>query len=118
MSADPWGPKPDFFPEGTAVDNKPLFDWVLGQAVLIDAVDPGKAMAKALIAEGFLAKNMQLTRSKTGTGAVADSVIISVQIDKSCLLGQRMADKSYASTIEASLKSGGCLIGETREVEW
>lgn len=118
VSVDPFGPKPDFFPDGTAVDNKPLFDWVLGHAVLIDAVDPGKAMAKALIAEGFLAKNMQLTRSKTGTGKPADSVVISVQIGSSCLMGQRMADKSYYSTIESALKSGGCLIGEKREVTW
>lgn len=118
VSVDPFGPKPDFFPEGTAVDNRPLFDWVLGHTVLIDTKDPGKKMAKALIAAGFSAKSMQLTKSKTGTGKPADSVIISVQIGKSCILGQRMADKSFSSSIESALRSGGCLVGETREVTW
>lgn len=118
VSVDPFGPKPEFFPEGTAVENKPLFDWVLGHAVLVETKDPGKKMAKALIAEGFLAKNMQLTPSKSGTGAPADMVIISVQLGKSCLMGQRMLDKSFTSTIESALGSGGCLIGETREVKW
>jgi hypothetical protein len=118
ISVDPFGPKPEFFPEGTAVDNKPLFDWVLGHAVLIETKDPGKQMAKALIAEGFRAKQMQLTVSKTGTGSPADSVIISVQIGTSCLLGQRMLDKSYASTIETAVASGGCLVGKTRKIKW
>jgi hypothetical protein len=75
-------------------------------------------MAKALIAEGFKAKQMQLTVSKTGTGSPADSVIISVQIGTSCLLGQRMLDKSYASTIETAVASGGCLVGKTRKIKW
>lgn len=118
VSVDPFGPKPDFFPEGTAVDNKPLFDWVLNHVVSADLKDPGKAMAKALIAEGFLAKKMELTKSKSGTGKPADGVVISVRIGKSCLMGQRMLDKSFTSTIESALKSGGCLIGETREVTW
>lgn len=118
VSVDPFGPKPEFFPEGTAVENKPLFDWVLGHAALLETKDPGKKMAKALIAEGFSAKSMQLTPSKSGTGKPADSVIISLQIGKSCLMGQRMKDKSYSSSIESALNSGGCLIGKTREVKW
>ena len=118
VSVDPFGPKPEFFPEGTAVENKPLFDWVLGQVVLIDTQDPGKRMVKALVAEGFSSKAMQLTPSKSGTGKPADSVIITLQIGKSCLMGQRMLDKSYSSSIEASLNSGGCLIGKTREIKW
>jgi hypothetical protein len=75
-------------------------------------------MAKALIAEGFTAKQMQLTASKSGTGKPVDSVIISVQIGTSCLLGQRMIDKSYASTIETVVASGGCLVGKTRKIKW
>ncbi len=118
VSVDPFGPKPDFFPDGTAVDNKPLFDWVLGHAVLIETKDPGKRMVKALKAAGFTIKQMELTASKSGTGKPADSVIISVQIDSSCLLGQRMSDKSYSSSIETEIPSGGCLVGETRSIKW
>jgi len=118
VSVDPFGPKPEFFPEGTAVDNKPLFDWVLGHVALLDLKDPGKQMVNALVAEGFTIKQMQLTVSLTGTGKPADSVIISVQIGTSCLLGQRMLDKSYASAIETAVASGGCLIGKTRKIKW
>lgn len=118
VSVDPFGPKPDFFPEGTAVDNRPLFDWVLGHTVLEVTDDPGRRMAKTLIAEGFSAKDMQLTKSKSGTGKPADSVIISVQFGNSCLLGQRMSDKSFSSSIESALKGGGCLVGKTRKIEW
>lgn len=118
VSVDPFGPRPEFFPEGTAVENKPLFDWILGHIVLIDTKDPGKKMAKALIEAGFKKKRMQLTKSKTGTGKQADSVIIAVRIGKACLLGQRLKDKTFVSSIESALGSGGCLIGDTREIKW
>jgi hypothetical protein len=118
VSVDPFGPKPDFFPEGTAVDNRPLFDWVLGHTVLIDAKDPGRLMVKALIEAGFNKAAMQLTSSISGTGNPADSVIVTVQFGNSCLMGQRMLDKSYSSAVESALKSGGCLVGKTRKIEW
>lgn len=118
VSVDPFGPRPDFFPEGTAVENKPLFDWVLNHAVLTDSKDPGKHMAKALVKAGFKKGRLELTKSKSGTGKPADQIVISIRIGKSCLIGQRMKDKTYASTIESALKSGGCLVGDTREITW
>lgn len=118
VSMDPFGPQPEYFPEGTAVENKPLFDWVLNHAVLTDSKDAGKKMAKALVRYGFKKKRIELTKSKSGTGKPADQIVISVRIGKSCLIGQRMKDKTYASTIESALKSGGCLVGDTREITW
>ena len=118
VSVDPFGPKPDYFPEGTAVDNRPLFDWVLGHTVLIDAKDPGRLMVKALVEAGFNKAAMQLTPSISGTGKPADSIIVSVQFNKSCLMGQRMLDKSFSSSVESALGSGGCLVGKTRKIEW
>jgi hypothetical protein len=118
ISVDPFGPQPDFVVDGTAIDNKGLFDWALGKASLLAGKDPGKTMLNALVEVGFAKGSMQLTPSKSGTGAPADQVVISVQIGSSCLIGQRMLDMSYTSTVESALGSGGCLIGETREIGW
>ena len=118
ISVDPFGPQPDFVVDGTAIDNKDLFDWALGKASLLPGKDPGKTMLNALVEVGFAKGSMQLTPSKSGTGAPADQVVISVQIGSSCLIGQRMLDMSYSSTVESALGSGGCLIGETREIDW
>jgi hypothetical protein len=118
VSVDPFGPQPDFIADGTAIDNKDLFDWALGKASLVPSKDPGKNMLNALVAVGFAKGSIQLTPSKSGTGQPADQVVISVQIGSSCLIGQRMLDTSYTSTVESALGSGGCLIGDTRKVDW
>lgn len=118
ISVDPFGPQPDFVVDGTAIDNKGLFDWALGKASLLPGKDPGKAMLNALVEVGFAKKSIQLTPSKSGTGQPADQVVISVQIGSSCLIGQRMLDMSYTSTVESALGFGGCLIGDTRKVDW
>ena len=117
-SIDPWGPAPEYFPKGTASQNKPLFDWALGQAVLQDMKDPGKAMVKALAKVGFDKETMQVTKSKTGTGGPADAVTVSVRFGKMCLIGQRFLNWSYYSSVEAVMSTGTCLIGQTREITW
>jgi len=118
ISVDPFGPQPDFVVDGTAIDNKDLFDWALGKASLLPGKDPGKTMLNALVEVGFAKGSMQLTPSKSGTGAPSDQVVISVQIGSSCLIGQRMLDMSYTSTVESVLGSGGCLVGSTRKIDW
>ena len=117
-STDPWGKAPDFFPEGTAVDNKPLFDWVLGQTSIVWAPDFGVAMVNDLAAKGFNKAAMQLTPSVSGTGKPADQIVISVQFGSSCLIGQRMLDGAFHSSIESALAAGGCIIGKTRKIDW
>jgi hypothetical protein len=117
-SVDPFGPQPDYIAGGTAIDNKPLFDWALGKASLYPSPDPGRVMLDSLVVVGFDKAAMQLTPSISGTGQPADQIVISVQIGTSCLIGQRMLDMSFSSTVESALGSGGCLIGEKRKIDW
>jgi hypothetical protein len=115
MSAEP---APDFFPEGDAQDNKAYFDWVLKNLSARDLKQPGRAMVNALDRAGFRKKSMQVTQERTKTNLVADSVIIAVRMGRSCLVGQRTDKGKYYSSIESALKTGGCLIGATRTIDW
>jgi hypothetical protein len=117
-SVDPFGPQPDMVVGGTAIENKALFDWALGKASLVASPDPGRVLLDSLVVVGFDKAAMQLTPSTSGTGQPADQVVISVQIGTSCLIGQRMLDASYTSTVESALGSGGCLIGDNRKIDW
>jgi len=107
-----------FLPDGDAQDNKAYFDRVLSRVAAIDQKQPGKTMVNALVRAGFRKKSMQLTPDRTKTNLEADSVIVSVQINRSCLIGQRTNDEKYFSSIETALKTGGCLVGATREIDW
>lgn len=75
-------------------------------------------MVNALVRAGFRKKSMQVTQDRTKTNLVADSVIVAIRIDRSCLIGQRTMGREYFSTIESVLKTGGCLIGATRKIDW
>jgi hypothetical protein len=116
--AQSFGPKPPLVVGGTAIDNKPLFEWALKRASQSLAADPGRSLVDTLVAVGFDKGAIQVTPSISGTGQPADQIVISLQIGTSCLIGQRMLDKAFHSTVEASLGSGGCLIGETRKIDW
>jgi hypothetical protein len=117
-SVDPFGPEPDMVVGGTAIENKALFDWALGKASLVASPDPGRVLLDSLVVVGFDKTAMQLTPSTSGTGQPADQIVVSVQIGTSCLIGQRMLDASYTSTVESALGSGGCLIGDNRKIDW
>jgi hypothetical protein len=117
-SVDPFGPQPDLVVGGSAIENKALFDWALGKASLVASPDPGRVLLDSLVVVGFDKAAMQLTPSTSGTGQPADQIVISVQIGTSCLIGQRMLDASYTSTVESALGSGGCLIGDNRRIDW
>lgn len=117
-TGDPLGPQPELFPQGTAVDNKPLFDWALRHGIARPKEDHGKWMVESLRDAGFNVAAMQVTPTKSKTGGKADSITISLQIGTSCLIGQRMKDGTYYSSIEKSITSGGCLLGKTREIDW
>jgi len=111
-------PPPEYFPDGDAQDNKAYFDWVLERIATADQKNPSRAMVNALARAGFSKKKMQVTPHLTKTNLEADSVIVSVEIKRSCLIGQRSANGDYFSTIETALKTGGCLIGSTLEIDW
>ena len=107
-----------FLRDGDAQDNKVIFDQLLSGVATIDQQHPGRAMVDALVSAGFRKKSIQVTEDLTKTNIPADSVIVSVRIDRSCLIGQRTNDREYFSSIESALKTGGCLIGTTRTIDW
>ena len=111
-------PPPVYSPDGDGQDNKAFFDWVLLPVATGNHPNPSRALVNALVKAGFPKKKMQVTPHLTRTQLEADSVIVSVQINRSCLIGQRSIDGEYFSTIETALKTGGCLIGSTLEIDW
>ena len=107
-----------FLRDGDAQDNKVIFDQLLSGVATTDQQHPGRAMVDALVSAGFRKKSIQVTEDLTKTNIPADSVIVSVRIDRSCLIGQRTKAGEYFSSIESALKTGGCLIGTTRIIDW
>jgi hypothetical protein len=62
---------------------------------------------------------MQLTPDTTTIGLKASSIQFSVQFGATCLIGQYGTDAGgYTSTTSATLATGGCLIGQTRPIDW
>lgn len=111
-------PPPVYTPDGDALDNKAFFDWVLLPVATTDQKNASRALVNALVRAGFPKRKMQVTPHLTKTNLEADSVIVSVEIKRSCLIGQRSVGGKYYSTIETALKTGGCLIGATLEIDW
>ncbi len=109
---------PVFLPDGDAQDNKAYFDWVLSDVATSDQKQPGRTMVDALVSAGFRKNSIQVTPDVTKTDLPADSVIVAVRVARSCLIGQRTSDREYFSSIESALKTGGCLIGTTRTIDW
>lgn len=107
-----------FDPQGSALDNKPVFDKAILTAAQQKDEHVGKNLVNALVHAGFAKTALQVTFDKSKTGQVADSVIVSVEIGTSCLIGQRAQDGSVFSSVEPALASGGCLIGITRQIDW
>jgi hypothetical protein len=111
-------PMPVFLPEGDAQDNKTFFDRILSGVATADQKQPGRAMVNALVRAGFRKKSIQLTPDRTRTDLEADSVIVAIRMGRSCLIGQRTNERKYYSSIETALKTGGCLVGTTRKINW
>lgn len=84
-----------------------------------DARFQGRAYIDALVAEGFDRGAMQLTPDETSIGLQADSVLFAVRLDEECLVGQvgpAIGDPVVA--ILPALATGGCLVGQTRPIDW
>ena len=62
---------------------------------------------------------MQLTVDTTTIGLAANSIQFSVKLGDTCLVGQSGADAGgYNSMATPVLGNGGCLIGQTRAIDW
>ena len=102
----------------SALDNMPAFETAVTKGAAANTSDTGKNLVNALVAAGFPKEAMQVTFNKTKTGQDADSVIVSVMLEDSCLIGQRTPDGNTFTSLEQALATGGCLIGITRQIDW
>lgn len=114
----PEAPASAFVPEGSAADNKAIFD-LTNVAVVAAASDAqGQDFVAALVAVGFPKDAMQLTADGTSVGLDADSVQFSVKIGPDCLIGQYGPHSGgYHGIIAAPIATGACLVGRTTSID-
>ncbi|GAA1505653.1 hypothetical protein BJ978_002842 [Agromyces terreus] len=106
-------------PDLPAADNLPFFDQVNQAVVAANATAAGRDFIDALVAAGFDKAAMQVTSDQTTLGTEADSVQFAVLFNEECLVGQ-YGPKSggYHGAVQPALGTGGCLIGQTRPIDW
>lgn len=110
---------PTMIAGGTADQNKPFFDYVNKQTVALNDAPVGQTFVDALTAAGFDRAAMQLTPDTTAADLQADSIQFSVQIGEQCLIGQfGSGSKGYKSMLAPVVGGIGCLIGQTRPIDW
>ncbi|WP_253201967.1 hypothetical protein [Subtercola sp. PAMC28395] len=106
---------------GTAAQNQAFFDFVnagvITTAAAANSQADGVAFISALRSGGFAVADMQVTPDVTTVGVKADSIQFSVAIGGQCLIGQ-YGFGHYTSIVAPALGTGGCLIGETRPIDW
>ncbi len=107
---------PEFDPDGSAAINKPYFDWVILTYLVGKPKYNDESLVSALVAAGFEKDSIEITPSTTGTNLAADSITVAVAMGDNCLIGQRMRNDEYASSVEKLLSSGTCLVGETQPI--
>jgi hypothetical protein len=112
-------PAPTLVPDGSAADNLPYFAQIVAQVA--GGQDPvsGRAYIDALTAAGFDKGAMQVTQDESTIGNPAESIEFSVRWGDQCLVGQvGQSITSPVSAVLPGLSAGGCLIGNTRPIDW
>lgn len=118
-SAGGQSPTPTASAAGEAAQRLPLFSQTV--ASVWAGPDPvsGRAYIDALVAAGFDKAAMQVTADRSTIGNAAESIEFSVRLGDECLVGQvgpSIGDP--VTTVLPGLSSGGCLIGQTRAIDW
>ena len=105
--------------ELSASENLPYFDAVNLGVIAANAEAGGRDFIDALIAAGFDRAQMQVTADRTTIDLQADSVQFAVLFQGECLVGQYgPASGGYHSAVRPALGTGGCLVGQTRPIDW
>jgi hypothetical protein len=102
--------EPEILLGGTAEQNKPFFDQVNGEFIAAGANLNGAGFIDNLAAAGYPREDMEVTPDQTAIGLGADSIMFSVRLGDTCLIGQ-YGNIGYASTTTDLLSTGTCLIG-------
>ena len=111
-SASPTPEVPELIEGGTAQQNLPFFDYV-NQAQIATGAVSGVSFVDALVVAGFAREDIEVTPDNTNVQA-ADSIMFSVRLGESCLVGQFGSAIGYASTATDVLATGTCLVGTPR----
>lgn len=112
-------PAPALQPDGSATDNLPFFAAITAAAWATDRRAEGRAYIDALAAGGFDKAAMQVTEDTSTVGNPAESIQFSVLWKGECLIGQvGPATGDPVTVVAPSLEGGGCLVGETRPIDW
>jgi hypothetical protein len=112
-------PAPTLVPDGSAADNLPLFTAVTAEVWESEQRTSGRAYVDALVAAGFDKAAMQVTNDTSTVGNPAESIQFSVEWGGECLVGQvGPATGDPVTVVVAALPEGGCLIGQTRPIDW
>lgn len=118
-SATPTPTGPVFVPDGSADDNLPLFTAVMQQVAAGTEATAGRAYVDALVAAGFDKAAMQVTADRTTVDDPVDSLQFAVAWGGDCLVGQvGPSTPQPTAMVLPALPSGGCLIGQTRPIDW
>ena len=110
---------PTLRPELSADENLAYFDSVNLGVVAANSAAGGRDFIDALVAAGFDRSQMEVTADRTTVDLEADSVQFAVLFQGECFVGQYgSASGGYHSAVRPALGTGGCLVGETRPIDW
>lgn len=118
-TAPPAQTGPVLVPEGTAEDNLPYFTEIVRAVWAGPEQVSGRAYIDALTGAGFDKTAMQVTFDQSTVGNPAESIQFSVRWGDECLMGQvGPATGDPVTAVMPGLADGGCLVGETRPIDW
>lgn len=106
-------------PELSAGENLAYFDSVNLAVIAANPEAGGRDFIDALVSAGFDKSQMEVTADRTTIDLQADSVQFAVLFQGECLIGQHgPASGGYHSAVRPALGTGGCLVGQTRPIDW
>jgi hypothetical protein len=112
-------PAAELRPELSADENLAYFEAVSLEVIAANESAGGRDFIDALVAAGFDRSQMEVTADRTTLDLQADSVQFAVLFRGECLVGQYgPASGGYHSAVRPALGTGGCLVGETRPIDW
>lgn len=110
---------PTLRPMLSATENRAYFDAVNQAVITANPSAGGRDFIDALVAAGFDKSQMEVTSDRTTVDLQADSVQFAVLFQGECLIGQYGAGSGgYQSALRPPLGTGGCLVGDTRPIDW
>lgn len=109
-------PDPELVEGGTAGQNRPYFEFVLGGVLEATSQPTSQQLMTALVDAGFAREAIEITADRTRVNDPADSILISILIDGQCLLGQ-VIEGDLVTDLADVLGTGRCLVGRAASLD-